>query len=81
MKKILVIICALLLFTGCSCSMDDTSPEMAVDTFFEKYRAKDENIITQLTDTIENEDLMDDEKENYKLIIRLCYGYEPCCMW
>ena len=73
MKKILVIICALLLFTGCSCSMDDTSPEMAVDTFFEKYRAKDENIITQLTDTIENEDLMDDEKENYKSLMEKQY--------
>ena len=73
MKKILVIICALLLFTGCSCSMDDTSPEMAIDTFFEKYRTKDENIITQLTDTIENEDLMDEEKENYKSLMEKQY--------
>ena len=37
MKKILLIVCAVLLFTGCSCSLNDNSPEEAVNTFFEKY--------------------------------------------
>ena len=73
MKKLLVVISALLLFTGCSCSLNDHSPEEAVDTFFEKYRGKDENIITQLMDTIENEDLTDDSKEKYKELMEKQY--------
>ena len=73
MKKLLVVICAVLLFTGCSCSIDDTTTEQAVDTFFEKYRAKDDNVITQLIDTIENEDLTDDSKEKYKKLMEKQY--------
>ena len=66
MKKILIAICALILFTGCSCSLNDQTPEKAVDTFFEKYRAKDDNVITQLVDTIENEGLVDKQKKDYQ---------------
>ena len=54
-KTVLVVLCALLLFTGCSCAINDNKPDEAVETFFEKYRAKDDNIITQLKETIENE--------------------------
>ena len=73
MKKILVILCAILLFTGCSCSLNDTKPEEAVETFFEKYRNKDDNIITQLMDTIENEDLTDDAKKDYQDLMEKQY--------
>ena len=73
MKKVLVVICAILLFTGCSCSLNDTKPEEAVETFFEKYRAKDDDIITQLKDTIENEDLTDDAKEKYQELMEKQY--------
>ena len=51
-KTVLVVLCALLLFTGCSCAINDNKPDEAVETFFEKYRAKDDNIITQLKETI-----------------------------
>lgn len=73
MKKILVVLCALLLFTGCSCSMNDNKPDEAVETFFEKYRAKDDDIITQLKDTIENEDLTDKSKEKYEELMEKQY--------
>ena len=73
MKKILIAICALILFTGCSCSLNDQTPEKAVDTFFEKYRAKDDNIITQLVDTIENEGLMDKQKKDYQELMEKQY--------
>lgn len=73
MKKVLVVLCAILLFTGCSCSLNDTKPEEAVETFFEKYRAKDDNIITQLKDTIENEDLNDSAKEKYQDLMEKQY--------
>lgn len=72
-KKVLVVICAILLFTGCSCTMNDNKPEEAVETFFEKYRAKDDNIITQLKETIENEDLTDDAKEKYQELMEKQY--------
>ncbi len=73
MKKILVVLCAILLFTGCSCSLNDNKPEEAVDTFFEKYRAKDDDIITQLVDTIENEGLNDDAKKTYQDLMEKQY--------
>lgn len=73
MKKILVVLCAVLLFTGCSCSMNDNKPEEAVETFFEKYRAKDDDIITQLIDTIKNEDLNDKSKEKYQDLMEKQY--------
>lgn len=73
MKKIILIICAILLFTGCSCSLNDHTPEEAIDTFFEKYRNKDNDIITQLKDTIENEDLIDSSKEEYETLMENQY--------
>ena len=73
MKKILLIVCAVLLFTGCSCSLNDNSPEEAVNTFFEKYRSKDDNIITQLLDTIKNEELSDDDKDRYQKLMEKQY--------
>lgn len=73
MKKLLVVICAILLFTGCSCSIDDNKPEEAVETFFEKYRAKDEDVITQLIDTIENEIKNEDSKEKYQELMEKQY--------
>lgn len=72
-KEILVVICAALLFTGCSCSINDNKPEEAIETFFEKYRAKDDNIIEQLKETIENEDLTDNQKEEYQELMEKQY--------
>ncbi len=73
MKKILVVIFAVLLFAGCSCSMNDKKPEDAIDTFFEKYRAKDDDIISQLEDTIENEKLTSTQKEKYRKLMEKQY--------
>lgn len=72
-KKILVVLCAILLFTGCSCAVNDNTPEEAVETFFEKYRAKDDDIITQLMETIQNEDLTDNSKEKYQELMEKQY--------
>lgn len=73
MKKILIVICAVLLFAGCSCSMNDNKPDEAVNTFFEKYRSKDDDIITQLKDTIENEGLKESAKEKYEDLMKKQY--------
>lgn len=73
MKKILLLITAVLIFTGCSCSLDDTNPEEAIDTFFEKYRNRDEEVISQLIDTITNEELLDNQKDDYKSLMEKQY--------
>ena len=73
MKKILAILCVIFLFTGCSCSVNDMKPEEAVETFFEKYRSKDEGVITQLIDTIENEMTNDEAKEKYQELMEKQY--------
>ena len=77
MKKIiksLVVLCFIaLVFTGCSCSLNDTSPEDAINTFFEKYRSKDDNVITQLIDTIKNEELTDENKDRYQKLMEKQY--------
>ena len=73
MRKILLALCALLLLAGCSCTMNEGTPDEAVQSFFEKYRAKDDDIITQLKDTIENEDLMDEQKEKYQDLMEKQY--------
>lgn len=72
-KKILVVICAALLFTGCSCSMDDNTPEKAIDTFFEMYRNKDDNITKQLKEVIETEGLSDEQEVKYQELMEKQY--------
>lgn len=76
MKKVLSVIAivfALILFTGCSCSIDDTKPEEAVETLFERYRNKDDNVLTQLKETIENEAMTDENKTKYQNLMEKQY--------
>ncbi len=73
MKKLLVVLCAVLLFTGCSCSLNDTTSEDAVVTFFEKYKDKDETIMSQLEDVIKGEELTDTAKEEYRGLLEKQY--------
>jgi len=74
MKKIVLILCFIILFTGCSMSsIDDNKPEEAIDTLFEKYRNKDDNVIEQLKDTIENELTKDEQKEKYEKLMERQY--------
>lgn len=71
MKKILIVLCVVLFFTGCG--INDNKPDEAVNTFFEKYRSKDDDIITQLKDTIENEGLKERAKEKYEKLMERQY--------
>ena len=71
--KVLSILLIAIIFTGCSCSLNDYKPEDAVETFFEKYRNKDDNIITQLKDTIENEVMTDENKKEYQDLMEKQY--------
>lgn len=71
MKKIIVIICCIFLLMGCGAN--DYTEEEAIDTFFNKYRQKDDNVITQLVDTITNEDMEDASKEEYQKLMEKQY--------
>lgn len=73
-SKILVVTFIIFLFTGCSCAMNDHTPEEAVETFFEKYRAKDDNVLEQLKNTIMNEDITDEQKEEYQKLMEKQYN-------
>ena len=74
MKKILLVIVFLILFTGCSLStINDNKPQEAIDTLFEKYRNKDDNVIEQLKDTIENELSKDEQKKEYEKLMEKQY--------
>lgn len=77
MKKVLGIIITILavfMLVGCSCSLDDKKPESAVDTFFEKYRKKDDSVMTQLKETIESLTLDEDYKTKYQELMEKQYN-------
>lgn len=74
MKKILGIISIMLIaITFAGCTVNDTKPEDAIDTMFEKYRNKDDNVITQLKETIENEVMNDENKAKYQELMEKQY--------
>lgn len=74
MKKILGIISIMLIaITFAGCTVNDTKPEDAIDTMFEKYRNKDDNVITQLKETIENEVMNDKNKAKYQELMEKQY--------
>lgn len=74
MKKILGIISIMLIaITFAGCAVNDTKPEAAIDNMFEKYRNKDDNVITQLKETIENEVMNDENKAKYQELMEKQY--------
>ncbi len=76
MKKIISILfmaVIALFISGCACSMNDNKPNEAIETLFEKYRNKDENVLTQLKQTIEGEVLNDDNKVKYQALMERQY--------
>ncbi len=73
MKKIIIALFLVILLTGCSCSLNDTKPESAVETFFDKYRMHDDNVLTQLKQTIESEITDDNNKKDYQELMEKQY--------
>ena len=74
MKKVISILLTIGIgFLLVGCSVNDNKPEEAVETFFEKYRNHDDNVITQLTETIKNEVMNDENKEKYQQLMEKQY--------
>ena len=72
MKKILVLFISLMLLAGCSFFKTGTA-EMAVDTFFSKYKMKDEKVIKDLKETISLEDMTEESKKKYQDLMEKQY--------
>lgn len=61
MKKALFLILCLLLLVGCS--MNDTTPTKAVESYLAKYQNLDASVTTQLDNVISNNISMNDEEK------------------
>ena len=71
MKKIVLLISGILLLVGCDMM---NSPTKVVEKFLNKYQTVDEEIVTQLDETLTKENTLNDElKEAYKEIMKNQY--------
>lgn len=71
MKKFLVLISALFLVVGCSCSKE--MPKDVVDKYLNDYKGLKDNVLSDIDTIIETENLDDDEKDIYRDILKKQY--------
>lgn len=73
MKKVIMFLTMLFLFTGCGDKMLNT-PTKKVEMFFEKYQSLDQDVIDQLDNVTYNElSFTDKQREEYKEIMKKHY--------
>lgn len=75
MKKLLSLICALVVMTGCSCAANmDNTPTKKVEAMLAKYQSLDDDVLNDLDNVINNETLFnDDQKDEYRNIMKKHY--------
>jgi hypothetical protein len=76
MKKIIVFLLALFTVTGCSCGntkLTNDTPTKKVETFFSNYQTLNDDVLTQLDEVVDKEDFTDEQKEEYKELIKKHY--------
>lgn len=72
MKKIIVFLLTLFLFTGCDNVMN--TPTKRVEEFLNKYQRMDEEVLTQLDDTLKEDlTLNDTQKDSYRDLMKNQY--------
>lgn len=73
MKKIICLLMALLIFTGCTTNIDNT-PTKKVEEFLSKYQSLDQEVIKDLDKVIEEEEKFNTiNREEYKELIEKQY--------
>ena len=75
MKKVIII--ASLLFAGLllvGCDLDEMTAREAVVEYLDMYRSQDPDLIEQLDEYVDEEDLTDEQKQEYKKIIEKEYS-------
>lgn len=72
MKKFLLIVMTLFLLVGCESVMNN--PTKRVETFLNKYQTMDSEVLSQLDNTLNNEEtLTDEQRKNYKELMKKQY--------
>ena len=72
MKKVLLLISIIFLLAGCESVMNN--PTKRVEVFLNKYQTMDEEVLSQLDDTLNNDTtLTDAQKKNYKDLMKKQY--------
>ena len=72
MKKILLLISAIFLLAGCESVMNN--PTKRVEVFLNKYQTMDSEVLSQLDDTLNNDNtLTTTQKKSYKDIMKKQY--------
>ncbi len=72
MKKFILVIITLLLVVGCDSVMNN--PTKRVETFLNKYQIMDEEVLSQLDDTLNNDNtLNDNQKDEYRDLMKKQY--------
>lgn len=75
MKKVLSLLTAFVLLTGCSLTEEmDNTPTKKVENYLSSYQTLDENVLSDLNDIVEEEiTFTDSQKESYKDILKKHY--------
>lgn len=72
MKKLILCLSILLLFTGCTSTLN--TPTERVEEFLGKYQSMDSEVLAQLDSVISSEDTMsDDQKKEYRALMEKQY--------
>ena len=74
MKKILSVLCAMFLITGCSLGDMDNTPTKQVESYLNEYQTLDSNVLSKLDSIVDQEILFDaDQKITYRDILKKHY--------
>jgi hypothetical protein len=72
MKKIALILVGILLVAGCSLAQPST-PTQKTEEFLDKYKNLDEDVVSDLIDSVDKESLNEENKEIYKSVLERQY--------
>lgn len=74
MKKIAIMFVCILLIAGCSCSLMKTdTPTKKTEEFLDKYKNLDDDILSDLNDSIESENLNEENTGIYEDVLKRQY--------
>ncbi len=75
MKKVLYVLVAIVLLTGCSCTADmGNTPTKKVEDYLNKYQTNDNDVVSDLDDVLTNDTtLTDDERNDYSDFMQAHY--------